>query len=224
MKKLISLIVLVCILSLCFASCDSTAANPENNPENNYENSTEETVQDCKTTGVHTYEKGICTGCEIKIYDIMRDFIMQNAETVNGSRYLYYSGSYTDDSNFTIFEYDSDSRCITILARMDHLLCTYSTDLYFTPYSLEDGEYAWDGECIKLGCKDCIDLSGTLDPSKFSKSTTRLSHTSSAADADYMAEQYAKSLKVNLDEEIIPFLENLGYNITIKDLGFARYQ
>ena len=99
---------------------------------------------------------------------------------------------------------------------MRYLSCTYSTDIYFTPYSLEDGEYEWDDECITFGCKDCTDLSGTLHPAKFSKGTTKLSHTSSVSNADRMSEHYAKPLKTNLDEEIIPFLKNIGYNITMR--------
>ena len=149
---------------------------------------------------------------------MIKAYIIENADSEHsgGGRYLYYCGSYTDDVNFTIFEYDSSNNCITILSRMRYLSCTYSTDIYFTPYSLEDGEYEWDDECITFGCKDCTDLSGTLHPAKFSKGTTKLSHTSSVSNADRMSEHYAKPLKTNLDEEIIPFLKNIGYNITMR--------
>ena len=217
MKKIISVLLLTCTLILCITSCGN------NNNNDSYNNNPP--AENCTTTGIHTYEKGVCTGCGIKIFDIMKDYIRQNAENVSGSRYLCYSGSYTDDSNFTIFEYDSSKECIVILARMDYLLCTYSTDIYFTSYSLEDGVYDWDGSCITYNCNEgCTDLSGTLDPSKFTKSTTRLSHSSSVSNADRMAEHYADSLITNLNQEIIPFLETIGYNITIQDLGFTLYK
>ena len=222
MKKFISILLIICTLLLTLASCGSSSSKSNSKNKNDEK---EPEIEDCSTTGEHTYENGKCTGCDIEIFEILKDFIKENAHpNSSGSQYLYYCGSYTDDSNFTIFKYESSSNCITILARCEIGTCLYSTDIYLTPYSFEDGEFEWEGDCITYGCKKCTDLSGTLDPSKFSSSTNQLSYNySSASNASTMAEYYARALKTNMTEEIIPFLKTLGYNITIADLGFARY-
>ena len=66
-------------------------------------------------------------------------------------------------------------------------------------------------------------FSGYLDPSKFSRSTTRLPHSSIDSKADDMAEKYADALHINIREEINAFLNDVGYNISLSDLGFTRY-
>ena len=222
MKKLISVLLLICTLILCITSCDN---NNDNNDSYNDTNNDDIHSENCTTTGIHTYENGECTGCELKIFDVIKEYIIEHADPNNsgGGRYLYYCGSYTDDDNFTIWQYESSNNLITILARYRDYPHTYSTDLYLTPYTFEDGEFEWEGDCIKFGC-DCTSLSGYLDPTKFSSSTNRLPHSSSASDADRMSEEYAKALKVNIQEEIIPFLSDVGFNITISDLGFKRFQ
>ena len=178
----------------------------------------------CDVSGIHTYVKGACVGCGTKIFDVLKAYIIANVDTITGdNRYLCYYGDYNNDTNFTICEYDTSRNRITILARYKYLLHTFSTDIYITPYSLEDGGYEWEGSCIKWPSDDCIDLSGYLDPSKFSSSTTRLPHSSSGSKADDMAKKYADALHINIREEINAFLNDVGYNISLSDLGFTRY-
>lgn len=72
MKKIISILLIICTLTLCLASCGGS---------NN--NNTDNTNNDCATTGLHIYDKGECTGCGLKVFDVLKDYIIKNGKNMN---------------------------------------------------------------------------------------------------------------------------------------------
>ena len=222
MKKLISILLLICTITICLSSCGGSNDN-SNNDNNNNDN-----TPTCDTTGVHTYEQGECTGCKLKVFDVLKDYIMENSTSSYGNTYRIAFGSYETDVYYGSIYYYSDKNYIEIGAYYQsvpglsnpHI---YNIGLRFTPYTFEDGGYEWSAGCTRLSCT-CPSISGILDPSKFSSSTSTLEHTSSASGADDIAWKAKMALQGFIDNYLIDFTNNVGSNISIGSLGFKRYE
>ena len=228
MKKIISILLIICTLTLCLASCgndkdnDNTNQNTEQGSGEQNTNQDNNEKNDCSATGLHTYDKGECTGCGLKVFDVIKDYIIKNGEYKNNF-YRITLGTLLETENTALIEYVPDTDCISITSCSEINSHNYSMTLKFTPYVFEDGEYEWKATCLERSCKHPNSIGGYLDPYKFSRSTTNISHNSNEANADELASNALKALKNNMNEYYIDFFKNIGNNITIKDLGFTRY-
>lgn len=207
------------MLTLCFASCGGNNDNDNNNNDN---------TPTCETTNLHTYENGECTGCGLKVFDVLKEYIKENHTSTFGKTYSIKLGSYETDWYHGALHYYSDGNFIEIVATKemapgglsDH---SKSIVLTFTPYTFEDGGYEWSAGCNRWSC-DCPRISGILNPSKFSSGTSSLDYTSSASGADDIAWDAKSALQGFIEDYLIDFTKNVGNNISIGSLGFKRYE
>ena len=218
MKKYISILLLICTLTLCLASCGENNDSNDNNNDN---------IPTCDTTGLHTYESGECTGCGIKVYDILKDYLLKNGEQ-SGFSYSVGFGSYETDSYYAFIGYNPQDNYIYISSRYQlvpglsdpHI---FSMELKLTPYTFEDGGFEWSASCTRLFC-DCPTVRGTLDPQKFSSSTSTLEYTSSENGADEVVRKARMALQGCIKDYYIDFLKGVGSNLSIGSIGFVRYE
>ena len=231
MKKIISILLIICTLTLCLASCggnnnsnnNNNTDNTNNNSNNDNQNTNQDNIEqnDCATTGLHIYDKGECTGCGLKVFDVLKDYIIKNGKNMN-TFYRITLGTLFETENTTLIEYVPENDCISITCCSTIMSHDYSFSLDLTPYVFEDGEYEWSALCMERYC-DHPSINGFLDPYKFSRSTNSLSHNSNEDKADDLAKMALRTFKSNMDEYLIDFCKSVGNNITIKDLGFVRY-
>lgn len=212
MKKVLIFILTLCLI-VSLVSCNQSENNIHNNISNSQTEQATVAEPDCRTGGKHVYIKGACKGCGIKVFDIIRDFVIENR--LEGTSYIYRIGNY-EDYMCTWIEYSNDS----IEFRMSYWYGFYTVSIFIDKYSIEDGYYPWDGynDVTKLS------ISGYIDAGKFHPGTHRLDHTSSHSKANSDAEQYAETIKKIFEYQISPFLDELGYDITLADLGFTRFE
>lgn len=176
----------------------------------------------CDVSGVHNYEKGKCASCGLKVFDVIKEYLIKNGENDKISL-----GSYQTDQYHSFIGYDEDDGCIyitSIYVQSPGVSNThrYAFELILTPYTFEDGYYEWSARCNTYKC-DCPSIYGTLDPTKFSSATSSLEYTSSATGADTVARNARKAFQENINEYYISFFSKVGSNISFKDLGFVRY-
>ena len=231
MKKIISILLIICTLTLCLASCggnnnsnnNNNTDNANNNSNNDNQNTNQDNIEqnDCATTGLHIYDKGECTGCGLKVFDVLKNYIIKNGTNMT-TFYRITLGTLFETENTALIEYNPETDCISITSCSIIASHDYSMSLKFTPYVFEDGGYEWRAMCMERSCNHPT-ITGVLDPYKFSRSTTSLSHTSNEYKADELATRALTALKNNMDEYYIDFFKNIESNITIKDLGFVRY-
>lgn len=216
MKKLISVLLLICTITTCLSSCGGK------NDNNNNDNGNNDNTPTCDTTGVHTYEQGECTGCGLKVFDVIKDYCIEHGEENFVNQSLVRLGTQDVDNYYVILYCDIDKDNISISCYHD-LFHKYYLHLEFTPYVFEDGGYEWSAGCGEWDC-DCPSISGFLDPSKFSSSTNCLTYSSSAQNAEEIAKYGTWALQHGIEEYLINFLNDVGHNISIGDLGFVRYE
>ena len=130
-------------------------------------------------------------------------------------------GDYKTDEYYVRIYCEIDKNHITINCHKN-LFHLYYLNLEFSPYVFEDDAYEWSAGCGEFMC-DCPSISGYLDPSKFTSSTSCLTYTSSETNANDIAKQGTWTLQHCIEEYLIDFLKDVGSNITLKDLGFVRY-
>lgn len=216
MKRVIIFLLVVCLL-VSLVSCNQSENNVNNNNSDNINNNQIEQVTvsepDCRTGGKHIYIKGVCKGCGIKVFDIIRDFVIENH--LEGTYFNYRIGNYKDYI-CTWIKYSNNS----IEFSMSYWYGEYNVSIFLDKYSIEDGHYQWDG----YNSYTRLSISGYIDAGEFHPGTHRLDHTSSHLDADSDAEKYAETIKKIFEYHISPFLEELGYDITLADLGFTRFE
>ena len=229
MKKLISILLLVCTLIFSFASCGGNGNQNNNNTNNNnhVENSVDN-MPTCDTTGLHTYEHGECTNCKLKVFDVLKEYITKNGTKTTATIYRITFGTYETDEYYGYLFYFSDKNYMEFRFTYQpypglsnpH---NYYMYLRFTPYTFEDGGYEWTASCQRISCA-CPVISGVLDPSKFSRSTSTLEYTSNESNANSIAKNAAKALQVCIDNYLIEFTKDIGENMSIGSLGFKRYE
>lgn len=225
--KIISITLVICALSLCFVSCDKKNNTVNEHSSTKSQTITETTIQDCNTTGIHTYEDGKCTGCSIKVYNVLKDYLIENGEK-SGFNYVISFGSYKTDSYYAFIGYAPQDNYIYITSRYQstpglsnpHI---FSLELKLTPYTFEDGGYEWSASCTRLSC-DCPTVRGTLDPQKFSSSTSTLEYTSYESGADKVVRNARMALQGCIENYYIDFLEDVENNLSIGAIGFVRYE
>ena len=224
MKKTISILLIICTLAFCLVSCDTKDVT--NNSDLN-ETETQETIQGCDITGLHTYKDGECTECNIKVYDILKDYLTENGE-MSGFSYVITFGSYKTDSYHACIGYNTQADYIYISSRYQstpglsnpHI---FDLELKLTPYTFEDGGFDWSASCWRLSC-DCPTVRGTLDPQKFSSSTSTLEYTSYENGADKVVRNARMALQGCIENYYIDFLKSVGSNLSIGAIGFVRYE
>lgn len=229
MKKLISILLLVCTLMFSFASCGANANQNNNDIDNkNHVETTVNNMPTCDTTGLHTYEHGECTSCKLKVFDVLKEYMTRNGTLVAGSTYRVAFGTYETDEYYGYLFYRSDKNCVDFDFYYNPYPGVsdphkYYISLRFTPYTFEDGGYEWSASCTRLSCT-CSKISGVLDPAKFSSSTYILEHTSSQSDADSISRNATKALQGCINNFLIKFTKDIGENMSIGSLGFKRYK
>ena len=229
MKKIISILLLVCTLTLCLASCGGSNDNSSNDNSNNDNNNNDNTPT-CETTDLHTYENGECTGCGLKVFDVLKNYLIENAEPNYYNEYKISFGAYGTDQYYSFITYSEKNNSISIACYVEtsptlssNYKHVYNIGLTFTPYTFEDGGYEWAAGCTKLSC-DCPTIRGRLDPTKFSRSTTSLEYTPNESKSDTVEWKARTALKENIDKYFIDFLNNIGNNMSMDALGFVRYE
>ena len=176
----------------------------------------------CQTTGIHTYKSGMCTDCGLKVFDVIKEYCVTNGEPNLVNQTLIRLGSHEDDKYYVRIFCNTADNSISICCYHNQFH-NYWIDLQLTPYVFEDGGYEWTAGCGEWNC-DCPSISGFLDPTKFSSNTSCITYTSSESGANNIAKYGTWALQHAIEEYLIDFLNEVGHDITIGDLGFKRYE
>lgn len=191
---------------------------------------------DTPTTKVKHSGVGTCTMCGLNYYneliallekygeknnDIIRYSITDRSETINSLTYTHrYSLCYdTKDSDLYM------SRLEQVHA--SGFLRSKSFIIYLDEYGLENNSFMWVYDETEYGTRfDSYEMSGTLNTTQFSKSTTSLKYTNSefSSSSNYTAAKNAATMLNGLIENVlIDILAKSNEGLTISMLGFVRF-
>ena len=235
MKKIVVFLIVAALL-LCAVSCGNTDNSNAQNNGNSINNDAQNNVSvlNCKNGGKHEYIKGACIGCGVEIFDVIKDYVIKNGTQIGTmSLYTSYGEVQSKDTSIeTDWRYYSETDSINIEMSIENYGDTNWVAITFDKYSIEDGEYLWSGgwgyNWSNRGWDGTASMSGNLDPSKFSRSTPRLDYSQvkehKYKSASSLSSDCAMVIRKNIDDNVISFLSELDYDITLSDLGFTRYQ
>ena len=172
----------------------------------------------------HNYVNGTCTICNLNPYEQVKNYIIKNGNYDNG--YILKLGNYDTDQYYAYIRYYSNTETIDfafIYQTMpgQNVTHAYKTIFTMSKYTITDGEYEYEAYCCNYPC-DYPRINGSINPSEFSKSTSRLPHTSTHSKANIVAENCAKAVKGCFDKYFDDLLKDM--EMTYSDLGFLRYE
>lgn len=213
--KLLSLLLTVVLLCVSLASCNN-ARNENNSTEGLTEIPTQAEIEHTEHIGA-----GKCEVCGIDYYETVVDYIKEKG-VQDGKRYIL---SYPkDDDLYEIDVIDSDG--IRILKHTED--SRYTVLLILSKSGIKYGEYGWSCRYVGPNGNGSGSVQGQWFPNTISpdaaiyleKSTSSLEESTTQSAISH-ANTYARIL---INEIFMPFLEEVGHDLTPSDFGFVRFE
>ena len=238
--KLLPLLLTVALLSVSVVGCDNginetpTDAPSEVRTEVPTEAPTEvptEAPTEAETEHTEHIGAGKCDVCGIDYYEIVVDYIKAHGEK-NGKFYdlIYKNG---DDEYIIRFDDNEDNKEICLIKYLGKEYQWFDGDRYIvqltlTKSGIKYGEYTWGSYYSEPNYGVSGGVSGKWSPNTitpdteifFDKSSTDLSEDKTET-ANNQANRHGRIL---INEIFIPFLKEVGQNLTPSDFGFVRFE
>lgn len=224
--KLLSLLLVAILLSLSMASCDSK--NNETPTEVPTEVPTESPTE-AETEHTEHVGAGKCDVCGLDYFDILMQYIKDNGKTgnpvnLNEDYQITYIWKNQNGSSFCI-NIGEDGKSIEIQGSpSDYLLDDYK--ISFTKSTLKYGEWEWE---YTSGVYPVYVISGILSPEDISPDVPihleiESSNMSPLANKDPYRDRMEDCARKAINDFFIPFLEEVGHDLTPSDFGFVRFE
>ncbi|MBQ9760341.1 MAG: hypothetical protein IJW16_03210 [Clostridia bacterium] len=231
MKRILSLLLTLVLLSACLVSCDGDDADGTTEAHvHQYAPATCLSAKRCSCgategeKGGHSFVNCVCNVCEITLLDYLVD-LAKNPDTnkiENENLYLKYITE-SSDSYYVLYA----------RAFADHPTnedAYYTTELALTQQALLSGIFEWSFYCStyieERNQYDVQTISGTVTAAEFTASTS-LTVSENNGFTDIEAANFLSRVPTGLDQiitdELIPLLAGNNAGLTVKDLGFDKY-
>ena len=244
MKKLLSLILALVLLSLCLVACDADGSGQDTEHVHEYADATCKDPQKCtcgytkgEPLNAHTFEKGVCAVCEKELIDELGRLARKDNEQKkeqNQSQLYSVSGESM---------YVTDTDIVSVSTSMGEYYPSpqdkeysdgYTVTLTITQESLTSGIYKWElrrSVYVKESnyYKNTY-MFGTITAAEFSAGaaltlTDNGEYTAftEAEKPDYMSKA-SKQLNLIVKDRLPALLAGNESGLTVADLGFANYK
>lgn len=232
--------ILIIIMALIFVSVIGISVLGCNKNNKNSESEEYNASESEEYNATHTHHGvGTCTTCGLNYYNeliaLIEKYGEKNAdnagsihyevtdlnETVDGITYLHkYALKYsTKDSVLSMFRVEQ--------AHGTGYLVGKSFQIYLDEYGIENNSFMWTYQEYDYNKRPyTLEMSGTLNTTEFSKSTSSLHYTNSdfSASSNYTAAKNAATILKGLIENVLmDILTKSNEGITVSMLGFVRF-
>ena len=218
MKKIIkwtSLFLVTVLICLSIVACDSKL---------------DKTPSEVETEHTEHTGAGKCEHCGLDYFDILAQYIREKGTTGTpsgkGDKYkTTYIERYVNGQNLFICVNEEEGSIEIQTANLTFF--GNSTTISFTKSALKYGEWEWSTTNISSSLA-VASIEGILTPEKISPNSPvyveiRRSSMSGSmeSNAQYVTEEFIRKA---INDFFIPFLQEVGHDLTPSDFGFARFE
>ncbi len=222
--KLLSLLLAVALLCVSMVACDNeTNETPTEAPAEAPTEISTEAPTEAETEHTEHIGAGKCEVCGADYFDIAENYIKEKG-TWNG---YHYALSYTlNEVKYDIVVIDDPNYTDTIVIRELSDPDNYFIEFRLSKSGVKYGEYDW--LCVYVGAYGDGRTSGRWFPGTISpnsaiyleNSTTNMSESQTQTAVE-KANLYGR---IMFNDIFIPFLEEVGHDLTPSDFGFVRFE
>ena len=218
--KLLSLLLVAVFLCLSMASCDNKTNETHTDAPTEVPT---EAPTEVETEHTEHVGAGKCEVCSADYFAIAENYIKENGTWIGN----HYSLSYTiNHAKYDIAVFDDPNYTDTIVIRALSDPDDYHVEFRLSKSGVKYGEYDW--KCYHISAYGDGKTSGRWFPGTISpnaaiyleNNTSNMSESRTQA-AIEKANFYGR---IMINDIFIPFLEEVGHDLTPSDFGFVRFE